>query len=43
MDEVAARAVGAVASDPVLLAELRLVLVVANNIFLQKEEDIKLI
>ena len=35
VDEVAARSVGAVAVDPVLLAVLGLVFVVSNNIFLK--------
>ena len=37
VDEVAARPVGAVALDPVLLAVLRLILVVPNNILLHKQ------
>ena len=37
VDEVAARPVGAVALDPVLLAVLRLILVVPNNILLNIE------
>ena len=40
VDEVAARPVGAVALDPVLLAVLRLILVVPDNILLHKQRTL---
>ena len=40
VDEVAARPVGAVAHDPVLLTVLRLVFVVPNNVLLQKKTKV---
>ena len=39
VDEVAARSVGAVAVDPVLLAVLCLVLVVSHNILLKMRDE----
>ena len=39
VDEVAARPVGAVALDPVLLAVLSFILVVPNNILLHKKKQ----
>ena len=38
VDEVAARSVGAVAVDPILLAVLGLVFVVPNNVLLQNKK-----
>ena len=43
VDEVAARSVGAVAVDPILLAVLGLVLVVPHNIFLKLKYSINAI